>query len=482
MSFNTLDLVILKNIISNKKSALDFVADHDAKLFSPEVWNFANYTINYIKNYRELPTLRVVSEKLLKAGSDKLVENIKIIWEELDKIVVNENEFKHELEKIKQRYSEKQIMAAKDALVKLEPGSIDISKAITEMQKTIQSVKAVNRNSIFESKDIKDYLPSFVEKFNAKRNDPNLDRGILTKYSFLDIATNGLKPADFLVVAGETGFGKSLLLNNIAIQVWMQDNKIPFDGKYNEFTEGKNIIYFSLEMPYEDCFNRLISRLSGVQSRKIENANLTKEEFAKIKSCLDFINKYPYKFKIVDIADACANDLETILIETGEKYDAIFVDYLGIMRPNEKSEQQDWLTQGTISKELRSICRKYKNVMFSAVQLNRKASSKASKEPEDDVGLHRLARSATIATHTTHILQIETRNSEEKHNDLSLRLIKSRKGPKAKGTLIKDLACATLLDKNNDEDSSSDGYASDHQTDFFKDIDDISREIELLEL
>jgi len=476
MSFNPLDLVVLKSIVTNKNHALDFANDNDAKIFSPETWNFANTIISYVRTYKEIPTLRVITEKLSKGKNDKLIENIKTIWAELDNIQINDNEYKHDLEKIKSRFAEKQLMAANETLSKLEPGSVDVNKSVLDLQKTIQTIKSLNKEKSFEVKNVKDYLPTFVDKFNAKKNNPKADRGLMSKYSFFDFATNGLKPADFVIVCGESGFGKSLLLQNLGCQMWLQDNKISFLNNQGEFSPGKNIIYFSLEMPYEDCFNRLLSRLSGVPSRKIENADLSKEEFARVKCCLDFIKNYPYNFKIVDIADACANDLENILIDTGEDFDAIFIDYLGIMETNEKhSEEQDWLKQGIVSYQIRAIARKYKKPILSAAQLNRKAKNKDSSE---NIGLSRLARSATIATHATHVLQIESRDKEEMHCDMIVHFIKNRKGPKGKGILIKDLACATLLNKEEDEKESNTYTGNDN----FADQDDISAKVENLEL
>lgn len=468
MNYDSLDLSILKVLITNKKYALDFVSESDAKLFLPETWNFANIVINYIKNQKEVPTLRVLKEKLSKGNNEKILENISKVWEATSNHEYDEKEFKHDLEKIKKRFAEKQILSLKENLSKIDQGSVDVSKTIGDMQKAIQTIKNLNQSKNYECENIKDYLPTFVDKFNYKKDNPEADVGIKTNYSFFDYATNGLKPADFVLIAGESGFGKSLLLNNIAIQTWMQGNDI---NKTSNFSEGKNIIYFSLEMPYEDCFNRLISRLSGVQSRKIENASLNKEEFSKVKKALDFIKNYPYEFRIVDmIGKTSANDIDTILIEYENKFDIIFVDYLGIMETNEKSDEADWMKQGTISYEVRALARKYKLPIFSAVQLNRKSQNKDSSE---NIGLSRLARSGTIATHATHVIQIESRPSEELHNDFLYHVIKNRKGPKGKGILYKNLSCATLIDKPIEIDETS-----------FKEYntDDISDELDDLNL
>ena len=92
-------------------------------------------------------------------------------------------------------------------------------------------------------------------------------------------------------------------------------------------------------------------------------------------------------------------------------------------------------------------------------------------EEDDNIGLNRLARSATIATHATHVIQIERRNSEERYIDMVLHLIKNRKGPKGKGILFKDLACQLLIDKPIEESNES-----------FNDIEDIADDVEKLKL
>lgn len=466
MNFN-LDLVILKVLISNKKYALEFVNEYDAKLFSPEVWNFANVIINYIKNYKELPTLRIISERLNKGNNSKLLENINKIWEQINSVVYDDKEYLHDLEKLKKRFAEKQIITIKEKLGSLDPGNIDVNRVVNDIQKSIHSVNSISQTKSYERKTLKEALPSFTERFNAKKNNPDLETGIKTGYSFLDYSCNGLKPADFLIIAGESGFGKSLFLNNLSLQIWLQQNSI-FNG--NNFTEGKNVVFFSLEMPYDDCFNRIIGRLSGVPIRKIENAALNKEEFHKVKQALDFIKNYPYNFEIIDISDVCANDCNAILDDIHYQVDVVAVDYLGIMNTNERSDDDDWLKQGQCAYELRAIGRKRQIPILSAAQLNRKNPNKSS---EENIGLNRLARSGTIATHATTILQIESRDKEELFNDINIHIIKQRKGPKLKGRLLKDLSCATLLDIPG-EYSEMDNY--------FTDMDDISEQIEDLEL
>ena len=465
--YSELDLQILKAITTSRKCALEFTSENDAKLFAPEVWNFANIVVNYIKNYKDTPTLRVLTEKLNKNSNEKLIEYINKIWKEVEAVNYNEKEYKHDLEKLKFRFAEKQLFNAKESLNKVDFNSLDVNKTVGDLQKTIQNVKNLSQSKTYESKSLKDALPWFTETFKLKKENPNFNRGTDTGYSFLDWATNGIKPSDFILVCGESGHGKSTLLANIASNIWRQKNQLTD----THFEKGKNIVYFSLEMPYENCFNRLVSSLSGVPYKKIENAKCNKEELAQLRKALDFINRYPYNFTIVDIPRmACANDMEAIIndIKQEQTVDAIFVDYLGIMNSNENKEDQDWLKQGIISYELREIARAHNVPMFSAVQLNRKAKSSSSEE--ENIGLHRLSRSSAIATNATTIIQLVSRDKEAMYPTCKYALIKNRNGPLGSGQLIKKLDCSTFLD---DPIEISNDYEVLDQDDISDDVDDL---------
>lgn len=464
-----LDLVILKTLLNNKKHGLDFANDHDTKLFSPDVWNFANVVVGYIRTYKELPTLRVITEKLSKGNNDKLVDNIKKIWAEIEQVDYNDREYKHDLEKMKKRFAEKQLSAMKESFAKLEPGTMDVSKAIGEMKKAVSSIQSLNQVKSYERKTLKEAVPIFREEYNAKMENPNFDSGIKTGYSYFDFVTDGCRPGELILIGGESGGGKSMLLMNMAIQMWLGNNTIDMDE--SQFTPGQNILYFSLEMPFKPCLNRVLSRLSGAPSKLIRNSKLNQEEAAKLKKALRFINKYPNQFEIVDIPrGATMESLELIYEDAKLLYEPkiIVIDYLGLM-DYEGAEMEDWLKLGKIAEKVHEFARVHNCIVLSAVQLNRKSG----KSDEDKIGLHRIGRSALIMQNANIAVQIETRANEKQYPDMYYHVIKNRDGELGKGTLIKNLACGTLLDEKTEED----------QTLFeMRDPDDISEKIELLDI
>jgi replicative DNA helicase len=469
MSFNTLDMTVLKSILTNKKHALDFANENDPKIFSPELWNFANVVIGYVRTYKEIPTLRVVTEKLSKGSNDKLIESIKAVWTELDKLKVNDQEYKHDLDKIKVRFAEKQLLGTREVLSKLEPGSIDVNKSVLELQKTIQSIKALNQVRSYERRTLKDDVPIFRDEYNAKQEDPNFDAGIKTGYSFIDYTTDGLRPGELLLIGGESGGGKSMLLMNMALQMWLQGNNV--DMEESQFGPGQNVLYFSLEMPFKPCRNRVYGRLSNNPTKLIRSARLNNEEAGKLKKVLRFISKYPSQFEIVDIPrGATMESLELLYEEAKVLYDPkiIVIDYLGLM-DYDGTDMEDWLKLGKIAERIHEFARVHNVTVLSAVQLNR---PKGAKE-EDRIGLHRIGRSALIMQNANIAVQIETRPNEKNFPDMKCHLIKNRDGELLSGLLTKNLACGTLLDIKIEEDPT---------TFEMKDPDDISSKIELLDI
>jgi replicative DNA helicase len=454
MTFTELDIAVLKVILDNKKYALEFSSECEERVFTNDLWRFGKLVIDYIKVYKEVPTRKVLKDVYAK-NNDSLGKYIDQTCDEIDKSALNDREFKHNLNLLKERYAKSLI----EGLRGEDLSSTDVKKSIQSIQNVVERVRGLYKNKVYDQKTLKDSIPEFQTRLRAKITDPNFGRGILTGYNFIDYQTNGLRPAELFLVAGESGSGKSMLLMNMAIQMWLQSNKpefIPKTMKGNpayvpaEYKKGCNVLYFSLEMPYEQCLNRVLSRVADVPYKSIRDGTVREDNFAKLQQGLKFVKDYPFEFEIVDIPrGATAEQLELIFNDTKLKFtpDVVVVDYLGLMEY--EGEMDDWLKLGKISEKLHEFARIFNVCVLSAVQLNRMAKSKDA--GQEAIGQHRIGRSALIIQNANIAMQIEKRLDEGMHNDMLVHFIKNRDGEMVKGRLLKNFAnCALLNDYGAD--------------------------------
>jgi replicative DNA helicase len=463
---DNLDLQVLKGILSDKRNAFDFITSCDEKVFSPDLWQFSKAILSYIKTFKNVPTLDVLTLRLQKGNNQTQIEYLKDIFFQLDNTNYNDKEYHYYYEQIKVRFANQQIIKLKDTLANVDPSQIDAKSTISSLQKVISDVKGINQVKAFESKSIKDAIPEFVETFNGRKENPDFDSGIKTGYKFFDEATGGLKPGELILIGGETSSGKSMLMMNMAINIWRQNNII----KDTNFQKGYNILYFSFEMPYKPCLDRVLSNVANVSSKRLKKSKLEDDEMDKLKQSLKFIKKYPNQFQIVDVPrGATMQTVERIYEETRQFFepDVIVTDYLGIMDCDEK-DKSDWEKLSIISAQHHEFARTYNKPVISAVQLNR---VKPSKDAEERIGTHRVGRSSLILHHANIALQIETRPNEKNFPDMYVHLIKNRDGMLTKGRLMKNFANSIIED---DTDSLEE----------FQDFDseDLSSKLQKLEL
>lgn len=236
----------------------------------------------------------------------------------------------------------------------------------------------------------------------------------------------------------------SMLLANMAAQIWMQKNTLEDPS----VEAGKNVLYFSLEMPFDQCARRTFARLSQISTYALRDAHISKQQAKRLAQVDNFIENYESEFEIVDIPrGVTAESIEERFLESvtkGHRPDVVVVDYLGLMSAPD-IQGDDWLKLGEIAGKLHEFARAQNVVVLTAVQLNRPKG----KDPNDIVGLHRIGRSSNIMHHASIGIQIETRPDEDTYADLPYHIIKNRNGERGHHILKKQFKYATLVDQDS---------------------------------
>ena len=449
--FDELEMEILKTILNNKGYAIEFVADQNEKLFSADLWRFVKIIVDYIKVYKEIPSKKSIQERVSATNNKTFSEHVSKIFFELSDMEFDEKDFKPNIDKLKKRYSEKVIGELKSNLS--EGG--DLKKNIIDIQKSLNDIRDITSQKIYKQGDLKEYAAEFKNYYKAKTENKEFGNGILTGYDFIDRNTNGVKPGELMLFAGTTSSGKSMILMNAAVQMFMQTNTVDMD-KY--FHKGYNILYFSLEMSHADCAERILSRMSMSKQVHMRDAILDEEEKIRVGKSLKFVNAYDHYFEIIDIAkDATVSNIEKIFNEVSErkgaKPDVVIVDYLNLLSTEKDDEDGgDWLQQAKIAENLHSFSRTKEVALLSAIQINPR---QGNAESAGEFSIKSVRRSTQILDNANFLCIIQQRKEEKNYPDMKINLAKNRRGSLAEANLIKKLECCAILDGFMEEENQS---------------------------
>ena len=392
-------------------------------------------TFNAINNYyskHKIPPSYEVLEKLLFDSGDDTCE-VHII--QSDSCI--DNDIGYYTDKIRERYNKFLIKRLGNSISDDEDELVDINKKIRDLG---LKTDRLYRDNVYSEGDISESIEDRVSLYDETVKNPNSGCGILSGYRELDEYTWGIKPSELVVIGGASSSGKSLLMMNMAINPWSGDNDPSVGGP--PIDSGKNILFFSLEMSKEQLEMRVDSNLATISHTSLERGRLSDDDRLRWSKCLDFQKNYNKKFYIVDMPRGST----TSQIEA--KYqsilgifqpDAIYIDYLQLMSPNEGATGSDWLDIGKVSEEMHEFCRNTKLPVVTAAQ--RKASSRKGAvgkvDKSDYLDIEDLGRSKMIGDNANIVLLIANREDERLREDMEIHVVKNRNGPRGSFSLRK---------------------------------------------
>jgi archaellum biogenesis ATPase FlaH len=169
----------------------------------------------------------------------------------------------------------------------------------------------------------------------------------------------GMNRGELNIFAGGSGSGKSLFMQNIAI---------------NWATQGLNGVYLTLELSEGLCAMRMDSMVANCSTKEVFKELDTVEMKVKMtgkKSGSLRIKYMPAQSNVNQIRSY----LKELQIQTGKRLDFIMVDYLDLVMPvSAKVSPNDLFVKDKyVSEELRNLAKELNILMITASQLNRGA-------------------------------------------------------------------------------------------------------------
>lgn len=199
---------------------------------------------------------------------------------------------------------------------------------------------------------INDTLLEIEKNMNKKQ-----DYSLYTGFYDLDALTDGLHGGELIVIGARPGVGKTTFALQIAEKI---------------ASKGKPVAYVSLEMSSVQLIQKLLSRRTRVNSRKIRNGELNQEEIEKIAtaSC----NMSNLDFSIITKANSIQQiEIEARRLKNKNKLELLVIDYLQLVKNTGKFNSREQEV-ADISRTLKLLSLELDIPIIALCQLNRNAS------------------------------------------------------------------------------------------------------------
>ena len=244
----------------------------------------------------------------------------------------------------------------------------DMEDLVEEAEKSLFSVSQTFVQDRFIH--IKDILAQTYEKISDLHDPDSKGKylGLPTGYRPLDSILSGLHPSDLIIIAARPSMGKTAFALNIAQNV----------ARHN-----KTVGIISLEMSKEQLVERMFCALLAVDSWKMRTGRLNDEDFARIGSVMDDLNKT--NIFIDDTAGNSLTELRTKArrLKAEHGLDMLIVDYLQMMSIGKPVYQSNRVQEiSEISRSLKNLARELHLPIIALSQLSRAVESRPSKIPQ----------------------------------------------------------------------------------------------------
>jgi replicative DNA helicase len=205
---------------------------------------------------------------------------------------------------------------------------------------------------------------SFLDDLQAGRVDPGLPTGFLD----VDELLGGLKPGQFVVVAGRPGSGKSTLAVDIA--------------RNTSIRNGKSAAIFSLEMSRSELWRRIIAAEARIRHRDLETpGQLTASDYDRIAKALEKIEAGG-PLAIDDTPNMTMTQIRAKAKRVKAKHglDLIVIDYLQLMTSGRKVESRQ-VEVSEFSRQSKILAKELQVPVVALSQLNRGPEQRVDKRP-----------------------------------------------------------------------------------------------------
>jgi replicative DNA helicase len=249
--------------------------------------------------------------------------------------------------------------------------------------------------------------------------------GIPTGWIDLDSMLGGLRPGNFVLIAGRPSMGKTALALNLAWRVASQNLTVGF---------------FSVEMSREELLMRLVSSLSGIDSHRLRAGAFGDRDYDKMSSA--FCQIGDSGLYVDETADLGLFELRSKArrLKARHGLDLLIVDYLQLMKTSKAENRNNEIA--ALSRGLKIAAKELRVPIVALSQLSREVEKRTGehKRPQlsdlrDSGGLEQDA-DVVLFVHRPEVYETDPSKLEEVRGQAQIIVGKQRNGPTGVAQLV----------------------------------------------
>ena len=349
------DIEVLAMFYYHHKELQTIIVKCDDMFFASKYRDFYKFMKKYIETYKTVPSKQTV----LSEFAEELHGELNSIFDHMEEIHNIQKEMDYCFLK------DKVIEFVKVNLIReTMVNAYDIFE-LGDYEKTVNILSKAQRVTTMDLDLGQDHMTpeSIYDRYQNKETDKIIPTGSMQ----LDEKILGWHRGALHVLAAKSNLGKTMFSCSFTSSLLL-----------NEKLSDLNILYITLEIDAAEISKRIDASTLNIPMRDFYK---TKENNAQevLNELLTALNE-TYK-KNLTIKDMLAyrttpNDIDALIrnleIINGKKPDIIFLDYMGLMRPNDYSSSMNSYEKGmNLAVELRSLAKEHNLALITGAQMNR---------------------------------------------------------------------------------------------------------------
>ncbi len=239
-------------------------------------------------------------------------------------------------------------------------------KLLSEAEEKIFAI-GEQRNVSSTSDDVKTVFLMALDRLDARMRGENPEGAVDTGFTDLDNLSGGLHASELVILAARPSMGKTAFAMNIAEYV-VRYNDVP-------------VLFVSLEMAAIELIERMLCSVSRVDSRRLRNGSVSKEERARLREKASELSTVP--LFIDDSPSRTVAEIASSARRIKRRQGGlglVVIDYLQLIEPDRSSDpRQEQVAK--IARRLKALARELKVPILCLSQLNRQAEDSRDHRP-----------------------------------------------------------------------------------------------------